>query len=274
MYPNIAATNTSTEETETTSHTIDLPSGITSGDLLLVFVRYAFDETSNISPSSTPSGWTKIISTADNGRLDVYRKIADGGEGSTITVTTNAVRRSAHASLRITGVNTTTPLYFATNTSSVPGSYNNPPALSTGQAEMTPFLWLAFASSYRTLSSVTAPADYTNLLNSTNTYTSGDEDEFCCLAIATRDLRAATEDPSAFGGVPTRSHYAITIAINPASQSETGGNTFITTEPEFFINATTLGATGTNALLEVSGTTLANEGSSFQSTTWTPTTNS
>ncbi|HIP73391.1 MAG TPA: hypothetical protein EYH05_18580, partial [Anaerolineae bacterium] len=99
-FPVVSATNSGVDGANTTLHTINLPANINSGDLLLAF--FCVD-----GPRTTtwPSGWTKIVDdVAANtfSAVAVAYRVADGTEGSTISVTSSASEQSSHVTYRIT----------------------------------------------------------------------------------------------------------------------------------------------------------------------------
>ena len=97
----VAATATTDYSADQTSHAINLPSGITAGDLLLLW--FTMDGTTG-NTITTPTGWTleeatNVASPGDLGYL--FSRTADGSEGSTVTVTTSASQSSSAIALRI-----------------------------------------------------------------------------------------------------------------------------------------------------------------------------
>ena len=107
-FPIVRDTNTSTENSNTTSHTVSLPPNIGSGDLLLVF--FATDGDNAVTFPNEGVDWFEIFNV-DNGNanhLSAAYRIADGGEGATITVTTGSSEKSAHVSYRIENHNSST----------------------------------------------------------------------------------------------------------------------------------------------------------------------
>lgn len=82
-FPVIESTATYEAVTQATSHGVTMPSGITSGDKLVMFV---WGEGTVLTP---PSGWTRIsASTAAEGQ--VFVKTADGTEGATEVVSSGS----------------------------------------------------------------------------------------------------------------------------------------------------------------------------------------
>lgn len=199
--PNVDATNTGTDSgTTVTSSSVNLPSGIASGNLLLVFAT--FD-----GPPGTitwPAGWTQLYA-ADNtaGSAAAYR-IANGSEGASITVSWENARRTGWRSLRITGNHASNAPQMAT--ANFTNSANpNPPNLSPSWGEDNT-LWIAtFHSRAATVSSY--PSNYTdNQYNKTTNPSLGQ---------ATRKLLAAAEDPGTFTLSTTETGVASTVAVRP-----------------------------------------------------------
>src|SRR5580765_342760 len=98
-FPVIAAGNTSTNASGT-SHTVNLPTGIVAGNLLVVVFGGSAAAT-----LTWPAGWTQFLTGGATGAvLNAAYKLADGSEGSTITVTSGATSLTSNArSYRITG---------------------------------------------------------------------------------------------------------------------------------------------------------------------------
>lgn len=103
-FPVVAASAITDFSADQTSHVVNLPSGITSGDLLLLW--FTMDGVAG-NTVATPSGWTLVVDSitatnSDKGCL--FSKVASGSEGSTVTVTsTGTAQSSACVALRITG---------------------------------------------------------------------------------------------------------------------------------------------------------------------------
>jgi hypothetical protein len=103
-FPVVAASAITEASADQTSHVINLPTGIASGNLLLLW--FTMDGASG-NAVSTPSGWTLMQTTnvVTNGDFGVlFCRTADGSEGSTVTITsTGTSQSSAAVCLRITG---------------------------------------------------------------------------------------------------------------------------------------------------------------------------
>jgi len=94
------------------SLTLTKPSGVVSGDLLLLIVGND-DNTNTAQWSNTLSGWTLIneagTSTSD-AHVAAYRRIADGTEGATVSVPAQSSDDYWGYYIRITGVNAVSPI--------------------------------------------------------------------------------------------------------------------------------------------------------------------
>jgi len=206
-YPTVAGTNTSVESSTTTSHTVDLPAGIQSGDLLLAFFAGDYIGAGIIT---WPGDWTELFKKGTHTVGAIY-KVATGGEGSSITVTTSLAVKSAHQTYRITEY---TGAPEIANTSSVATSATpNPPSLTTSWGNSR-VLWIAgFGgddASSRTLSSY--PTDYSDgQFTSTGGYT--------YVGSAVRELEAASEDPGVFTLSGSICWYAWTIGVRGDTNS-------------------------------------------------------
>src|SRR3972149_4284037 len=83
--PQVSATNTSVNNTAGTQHTVSLPTGVQSGDLLIVVFGYKNGTSQTIN---WPGGWTQFFRSDRTTTVGVVAasRQADGSEGSTITV--------------------------------------------------------------------------------------------------------------------------------------------------------------------------------------------
>ena len=204
-----------------------MPSGIQSGDLLLIFWA---DRDVN-STLSTPSGWTPLYNTDNsNYRAACYYRIANGTEGSTVTMTTSSNERSTHNTYRIqVGTYTGVPIASsaATGTSTTP----NPPSLNTGSSDN--YLWIAASHSEGAATANSAPTNFTNLISAVNTTGTSNSNRYSIMATARRNLATQTLDPGTFTLSQSRIWSSYTIAIKgavpcvtPTAYSVTGGGSY------------------------------------------------
>ena len=255
-FPTIAATNTSTVNTETTSHTVNLPSSIVSEDLLIVFFE-AYSSTA--SPTVTwPSGWTQLFQTAHSTyyTFTAAYRVADGTEEATISVTTSSNSVSAHDAYRITGYGVVPEAGTTATGSNV--TPPDPPSLAPSWGTWNT-LWLA-VTGYGTISSryVTAyPTNYTlNQLNPKSTTAN-----YPGVGSAGRQLNVASEDPGTFTLNGSAYWAANTIAIQGGSAQKSATVTGLSSG-ELIVKTT---ADGTNMTLSVTNYAGTHQGNSPQS---------
>jgi hypothetical protein len=210
-FPQIVGIQLSQRYGAGTADTIDLPTPVSAGDLLIVF---HFAE--NVAGSRTwTAGWTEIRDTAGAGpeSLGVAYKIAAGGE--TTCVCTKTTERFTAIAIRISAASwhgTTPPEITAGAT----GTSANPDAgsitASWGSADN---LFIAtFSIDTETSLPVTVwPTNYTG----NQTHGSYADISAAYGAICTRELAAATDDPAAFTVTASETWIACTLVVRPAA---------------------------------------------------------
>lgn len=212
--PSIVNSNTSSMGLAT-SHTVNLPSGIVAGNLLLIFFANNEDRL-----PSTPSGWTRLVTDAATGgtssnqdTLTVFAKIATGSEGATVSCTTAANVRSAHTSYQVTG-NRNGVTAAEILAAIVVGASNQPksPNLAPGWGAAM-ILWfsaIAATDGSRTISSY--PAGYTlgQLTVSSTGSSAGSR-----IASAAKSGTTASEDPGVYTLNSSDNWVAVTVGIRP-----------------------------------------------------------
>lgn len=83
-----------------TTHTVNLPAGIASGDLLLLW----FNKDGTTGTITTPSGWSIAVSTITaTDQSILFSKTASGSEGTTVSVTTSVSESNTCIAYRISG---------------------------------------------------------------------------------------------------------------------------------------------------------------------------
>jgi hypothetical protein len=234
VYPVIEATNTSNTASGTT-HTINLPSGISAGDLLLII--FSSDGTAQ---DHSVSGFSRVAYASYSGHtFSVHSKTATGSEGATVSGTTASTEATAHISYRISGWTDSDISSVVNGISTSPDSPNLAP-------------W----ASYKTLWISAAGGDYNRTVS---TYPSGYSDtEFSrynstvgsWVASASKELEAASENPGAYTISASDDWSAVTIAIkgSPIFNSWTisgwqGGS--LNTDDTFYLEVSSL-TKGTN----------------------------
>ena len=216
-FPVVEATNTSLEDAgNVTSHTVNLPSDIVSGELLIV----CFSKDGGFG-TSWPEGWIEFfegqVGGGHNTLALAYRE-ADGTEGSTITVTTSSSDRSTHVSYRISGAEDPDTQAPETHAFTGGDDANPDPANLTPTGGAKDYLWIAVEGHDRNHSLDAIPTDYTNALGIV-----GGGANSCGINSGRRNLNASSENPGTFtiGGSDT--WIAQTIAVHPASVSAPSG---------------------------------------------------
>lgn len=213
-FPQVAAETSSQQTTNSTTPAVSLPAGISAGDLLLVIIGVsAVSAGLTITP---PAGWTQEFyqqNGNNEGAFGAYSKVADGTEGATVTFTLNQSRQSSHYSARITGHNSGA---VEASVNAANGDDVDPPNLSPSWGAKDT-LWFALMQQNGWVSTVTYPTNYTNGFDigpnsGSNRVT---------LALARRQLNAASENPGSFGVSEAWSSMAATLAIEPTA----GGGT-------------------------------------------------
>jgi len=191
-FPVVEASATSFDNTIDGSSVVDLPSGIVSGNLLLVFFFAPDDVT-------FPAGWTEL-NTGVNDLSCAYRK-ATGSEGASITVTINGNEASAHVAMRISGM--ADPAVTAPVVAGFADGVDPPNLVPVGGPK--PYLWIAVAGA-ESGEITAAPGGYSSFARA-----NGSHD--CATAI--RNLFASSENPVPFTG-PASNSKALTVAVYPA----------------------------------------------------------
>jgi len=207
-FPVIETTNTSVLDTAGTSHTINLPTGISAGDLLLIFFATSNYWGKSSGTLTDPSGFTRLGTGGDGGGFDdsgmtVLYKVATGSEGATIGATTSANVASSHTTWRISNY-TGTP--FISTFDSGSGDPNPPALTPAGGAK--DFLWIAVGA-WKDSPGVTAyPTDYND--NQSTLSSSGGQK--ASHALATLSLNTTTQDPGVFN-ISDNRKVACTVAL-------------------------------------------------------------
>jgi hypothetical protein len=202
-YPALVLESHNLNTSATSNHSVNLPSGITAGELLIGVI---------CAPQGNsfvwPAGWTRFQDQNEGGNLDlsIAWKLATGSETSPITVTSGGSQTSIAWCGRFTNALTTAAPNVAQgrNTSGQP----NPPSLTkTGASEKV--LWFTFVTRNLSAAPTTYPANYTlHNLHVPGTAAHG-------LSMAARELQAVTEDPGAYAYPTTSRWVAFTVGIRP-----------------------------------------------------------
>lgn len=210
MFPQVAAVNGGNNPVNNTNHTVNLPAGINAGDLLLVF--FASEDAVTIT---FPGGWTQLFqSTYENVTFGCWYRIANGGEGATINVTTSTAQMTAHTSYRITGYSGTPEAGTAVTGNT---QYPDPPSLTpTWGAKDT--LWFAAVGNENKYTTTGYPTNYTNSRKDfANDYAG------CGVSTARRELNTISEDPGSFVLQYSLDTVTNTVAVQPLAPPTAAG---------------------------------------------------
>ena len=196
------ATNSQTTA-DATTHTVTLATGAEVGDLLVVAV--VFDGTPTVT---WPAGWTQLQANAATITRQIRYRWADGTEPATLTLTTSASEEMQARAFVIGDPHPTAAPEVAvtSGTSTAP----NPPSLTASWGAKDT-LWAALAFVDEAVTTSAYPTNYADNQNSAN---SGGASGVT-LAVATRNLNAATEDPGAFTISASKLWAAWTVAFRP-----------------------------------------------------------
>lgn len=210
-FPVVAARATGrTTTTNTSSHAITLPSGITAGDLLVVVFACDGDPTISVDTGASGGGWNALTQGANGSTVssNVFWKIAAGGDA--LTLTTSAAEQSSHASFRITGG------YSVSGTSANGSSTNSNPPSHSGPDGAQDYLWIATRAGDSTVVATAAPSSYTDLQTLAAAGTGG-----ASVNTAERSLNASSTDPGTFTS-GSEQWVAFTLAVSPIPPPITG----------------------------------------------------
>ena len=212
-YPVIAATATTSQTTNSTSHTVNVPStsGF-SGQLLLMLG--ALDGTATISAT----GWTvissfAIASTGNVSLVGMYR-FADGSEASTIAVTSSASEKGEYWVARIQYAHASTPPEGASIQSASAAAAHNPPSLTPSWGSAAN-LW--FAMGVADCSANAAQEYLQTPIFYSYTYSIGPGvTDSAAFGIVQRYFTGTVLDPGALQATTSEQYCAGTVAIRPA----------------------------------------------------------
>lgn len=99
---------------EATSRAINLPTFV-AGDCMVVALNHSPDGTAAIGTVSIPTGWVQIgtsttTGAASNSRLTIIRRIMQGGDPATVTVTSSTAMSVGAIAVAYKNVDATTPI--------------------------------------------------------------------------------------------------------------------------------------------------------------------
>lgn len=211
-YPSVIATNTSEESSNTTTHTVSLPSGIVSGSLVFIFFASDGDHSwANLQ------GWT-LLRVANNGTacgLSVIYKFCTGSEGGSVTLTTNENEQSAHISWRISGdAGSGTPPDVSTGAT---GSDDSPDPDNCNPADGTKDYLVIAVEGNDDDDNVTAYP----LPDNNTTKDSISANNSCNVGVCSDELNVSQYNPDVFTLASGEQWSACTVMVHPGVASQT-----------------------------------------------------
>ncbi len=218
QFPSVVEVKQTTFNSDTTTHNVDMPDAVDSGDLLLTFFT---NDMASGGTTTTPAGWTLIATNTRNNQVrgTVFAKSAAGTEdGTQVDFVTSANERAAAQVYRIPAGqwSGTVGAGGIEASSFVPGAATNtpnPPSLSPSWGA-EPNLWFAYvAASAHTLTD-SYPTGYGNGIHSIPATTGTTS---ASTSAARKIAASASEDPGTFSMSTSNDGVAFTVAIRPAS---------------------------------------------------------
>jgi hypothetical protein len=256
-FPQVAATSTGNFST-TGSGAITLPTGISAGDRLLVFISSDNGNGDTLTYTPTGTGWSVIATenTVAHSSAWLEKLSASGDSADDLSVAlggNSAAELLAYIGLRITGHDAAEAVAQAVQSffdvgAGDPSANPDAPSLSPswGSAD-TLWLWgAAWDNATRTISSY--PSSYTSNQVANNAASSS---AGVALAIASRELASSSTDPGTATISVAEQWSAWLIGVKPAGGGDTTAPTL--TSPDFTATGETTG-TATVSTDEGNGT--------------------
>ena len=190
-----------------TTPSITLPSGISSGDVIVIFVGVDGTPTASITGFSQDiaavGGW------AASATYYVFSKTADGTEGSSVTLTLSASEVVCASAWVVTNAD---DISFSTTATSTGSVTPDSPSLTT-----VPTLWLSsFATDNGTPTITSYPSGYEN----GQSLSGGSNFGSPRLGVASKLQTSASEDPPEYTISISHNWVAVTVAIAAAAPAE------------------------------------------------------
>ncbi len=220
-FPVVESTATSAEPLDVVSHTVTLPAGIVTGDLILVAFCADGNATTITWPSGANDGFTDIFQTSNSCTFSVAWRKANGSEPATIEVTTAPAQISTHAAYRISGHEDPDIQPPEISPGAIGSSQFPDPDSITPTGGAADFLYIATHGHDRNRITTADPAGYA--VSSINIEAGGTPG--CGVAMVGRELNAASEDPGTFTLNFTDQWVAATVAVHPTSTIPATGRT-------------------------------------------------
>lgn len=229
-FPTLGTPTAGNSGANATAHTVTLPAFTTGDRVVVALSNDGADVSAEVTTPAT--GWTKIAGPLDEnaavhaGGLNAWYRDMQAGDAATIEITTGASEGTAFACELIesgtfdSGTAPAVATFEAAGSSATP----DPPSLAPawGAADT---LWIVVYGWDGNVAHSSYPADFT-LGQATSRWanTGG-----ASIAIAARELNAASLDPAAGAIASTEQWASITIAIRPGAGGESHSTTVVGT---------------------------------------------
>jgi len=208
-FPKVEKDEITSQNTNVTSHVINMPPGINAGDLLVCI----FGNDSASATITFAGDWTEIFENGSFGcTLGIAYKNAAGSD--TLTVTTSTAQQSASVVYRISGNVDPSTQAPEVSVGATAQSVNPDPDSLTPTGGAKDYLYFAVHTHNGDRVTTAFPTNYDG--DQQQIETTGAGNGPISLATASRDLNAASDDPGTFtfaGG--STGWNAATIAIHP-----------------------------------------------------------
>jgi hypothetical protein len=196
-----------------TSLTANLPASIVAGELLVLVVGCALTQT-----ISTPAGWSPVAAVSDGfggSAIATFRRVADGTEGASVTVTLGASCDAVSIAFRLGGADLTAPINVSgtgTNTSGSSTAMTCPSVTTTANNA-----FIVRAGITREATAIANPGSHTDIAQANTGSTPTNVFGRACYATLASAGATGTAAFVASGG--NREWNVVTIAINPVLEA-------------------------------------------------------
>jgi hypothetical protein len=207
-FPIVEGMATDFNSTNVFNHDFTYPSGVASGDLIIV----AISLNSSGGTIGYPSGFVQLDNRAPNSTVRgcVAYKWAAGTETGVDVITSTLSTESSTVCARISGADTGINPQISSATTSNSAQSSNPPNLAASPATLKNYLWMA-ALTTDSFENVTGPSNMTGTFATENGIDSAD----ATVAMDSHSLRALSFDPTAFTWNTSEACYSWTLCVHP-----------------------------------------------------------
>jgi hypothetical protein len=217
----VSAVRTSTGITSAADPwTVNLPTGIVAGDLLVMMYRTA---AAIAHDAGSPAGWTYLVDgsaadASDDLTSILYRR-ADGSEGTTASIGFASAVKGAQLIYRITGAENPAvqPPELSAIATGASATVDPTAVTPTGGVKDYLFLWLGAWEGEQVNPPATGPAGYSEWFGNTSG-AAGAVDTNCRVNSGWKQAAAASEDGPAVTISVSDEWSAWTMAIHPAPE--------------------------------------------------------